>query len=294
MSSLGEEQLRLEEGRQRADEWGLVLSSQGIPSRVVLTEAGYSLRVREEDTVRAEAVLRVYEEENAEEIPAEEEAAAEPASRVVALVVVTAMGVFHTVTGPSRSDTLWFGVGGADAARIQAGELWRIVTALSLHVDLLHVAGNALLGGLLLAAVGRSLGPGLACAMVLAAGAGGNLANALLRGAAHFSIGASTAVFGSVGLFAGAGVVRRRRRGQRWRRALLPVAAGLGVLAMLGSGGGRVDAFAHLFGLAAGVLLGGVVGWLAPSAPAARAQWLWALAALVTLLGSWMRALASA
>jgi len=292
MASLGELELCSGETRRRADEWALVLSSQGIAFRVVRTEEGHSIRVAWEDGPRAEAALGAYVEENAgdDALPPPEEA--EAGSWGVALTVAFALAVFHAVTGPAGSESVWFEAGSADAARIQAGEAWRVVTALGLHSDLIHVAGNAVLGGILLVALSRMLGGGLACALVLAAGAGGNLLNAMLRSAAHVSVGASTAVFGSVGLLAGTGATRRRLRGQRWGRALAPLAAGLGVLAMLGSGGGRVDVFAHLFGLVVGTFLGAGAGWLVPRPPRAAAQWLFGLGALGLVLASWLRALA--
>ncbi|MBW2421288.1 MAG: rhomboid family intramembrane serine protease, partial [Deltaproteobacteria bacterium] len=233
-------------------------------------------------------------EENAPPAAPEPLPAAGPGPQRVALAVATALGVLHAVTGPARSGNTWFAAGAADATQIQAGELWRVVTALCLHVDLVHVAGNAVLGGVLLVGLGRSVGPGLACALVLAAGAGGNLVNALLRGTAHVSVGASTAVFASVGLLGGIGAARLRRRGLRWGRALLPVAAALGVLAMLGSGGGRVDIFAHMFGLLVGTVLGGGVGALVPQAPRTGTQRLWGAAALAAVLGCWLLALGAA
>ena len=93
---------------------------------------------------------------------------------------------------------------------------------------------------------------GLGAAMVLAVGAGGNLCNAWFYGFDHISIGASTAVFGALGVLGGTGVVRRSRLGLRGKRAWIPLAAGLAILAMLGTGGQRVDLWAHLWGFAVG------------------------------------------
>ena len=62
---------------------------------------------------------------------------------------------------------------------MRAGELWRAVTALCLHADLAHLTANALFGSFFLAAAGRSLGAGLALALVTLAGAGGNAVNAV-------------------------------------------------------------------------------------------------------------------
>ena len=103
-----------------------------------------------------------------------------------------------------------------------------------------------------LTAVCRNLGPGLGAATVLGVGALGNLLNAWFHGFDHVSVGASTAVFGALGVLGGMGVVQRRRLGIHGRRAWIPLAAGVAILAMIGTGGPRVDLWAHLWGFVAG------------------------------------------
>ena len=62
----------------------------------------------------------------------------------------------------------------ADADRILRGEWFRVVTALSLHADLSHALGNAIVGGLLLSALGRRIGTAAAAWITLLSGAAGN------------------------------------------------------------------------------------------------------------------------
>lgn len=273
-----------------------MLFSQGLASRIDRVPSGFALRVAAQDAERAEALLRVYELEN-QPAPWPREERAPPlvkgtAPRDGALAVVVAMVLFYLVTGPRNAAVDWFIAGSADSARIQAGEIWRVVTALTLHADAVHLIGNALFGCFFLAMLGRSLGPGMAFFLVVLAGAGGNLVNALLRSAAHSSVGASTSVFGAVGLLSGLGVALRSRRGDRWGRVLVPVAGGLGVLAMLGSAEGRVDVFAHLFGLLVGVPLGVLVGWTLRKPAGAPSQIAWGAGAVGALLLCWKLALA--
>src|SRR5437870_5413008 len=89
----------------------------------------------------------------------------------------------------------------------------------------------------------------------LAAFDGANLATAAVRRGRHLSVGASTATFAALGILAGLQVVRRFRHGARGRRAWLPLAAGLGLFAMLGVGE-HADVLAHLFGLGVGAVVG--------------------------------------
>lgn len=286
----------LAETAAEADEWALVMFSVGIPCRVVRVPQGFALQVNRGNVERAEAELRAYFDENTELATAE---ADQPHQvefpgvlpTIAASSVSLAMLGFYGVTGPSRPGVVWFSAGRAQAALIQAGELWRTVTALTLHSDVAHLAGNMLFGTFFLAVIGRSLGPGLALGLVLLAGVGGNLANAFLRNPDHSAIGASTAVFGAIGVMCGLGVVRRVKRGDRWRLVFLPFAAGLGLLAMLGTGGGRVDVFAHVFGLVAGVVLGFGAGRAIPIPPGGWAQLGFAAASCGVLLASWQVAL---
>ena len=130
--------------------------------------------------------------------------------------------LFFFITVAWYPTAQWFERGSADADRILLGELWRTVTALTLHANLAHVLSNAIGITLFLGALSTILGPGLGSALVLLAGAGGNLANALVHGSAHVSVGASTSVFGAVGMLGGLGLARRGRKKLPRRRAWLP------------------------------------------------------------------------
>ena len=185
----------------------------------------------------------------------------------------------------------WFEHGSADADRILLGELWRTVTALTLHANLAHALSNAIGITLFLGALSSILGPGLGSALVLLAGAGGNLANALIHGSAHVSVGASTSVFGAVGMLGGLGLARRGRKKVPRRRAWVPVAAALALLAMLGAGGERVDVLAHLFGFLFGGVLGFLSAFVTPRPPGLRIQWACGTAAFALLIYCWFLAL---
>jgi membrane associated rhomboid family serine protease len=291
MSEASETPLRWAPSREVADEWALVLLSAGVSVRVRGSRGGFSLSVAPELTERAEAILAAYERENPETGEPEPAPVAAGLHGNAGFALAVALIAFHLVTGPRDPSIAWFERGSADAERILAGELWRPVTALTLHADFAHVLGNALIGGFFVAALCGSVGPGVGFALLLAAGAGGNLLNAFLHTSRHVAVGASTAVFGAVGVLVGLGVARRQRLGLASRRAWAPVAAGLGILAMLGAGGGRTDLWAHLFGL----LTGAVIGLLA-SRRLLRPPGVWlqgglGMLAAALVLGCWWYAL---
>lgn len=284
--------LRTTTDRSRARDWRLALEAEGLDARLTGDASGYTVWVAERDREYAEVILRAFEAENPPRAPApstDERPTVRGGSPFHgALAIVTAMVVFFAATGPRDENSLWFARASADAARVVAGEGWRVVTALTLHADWAHVVSNAVTGLILLTALGRNVGAGAALALSVMAGASGNLLNAVLRSAPHISVGASTAVFGMVGVLSGLSVVRRRERGDALRRLALPIAGAFGVLAMIGTAGDRVDVWAHLFGLPIGIAT--ATCRRRPLPPVG--QLLASAAALGAVLTSWYRALA--
>jgi membrane associated rhomboid family serine protease len=151
-------------------------------------------------------------------------------------------------------------IGAAHAEKILNGQWWLCITALTLHVDVLHLVSNLTIGGVFIMLLCRELGSGLAWGLLLGSGACGNLLNALVQSPSHRSVGASTAVFGAVGILAAISMVRFRNNLQR--RWFIPVAAGLALLAILGTEGKHTDLGAHLFGFSFGVLFGIITEFL--------------------------------
>jgi membrane associated rhomboid family serine protease len=85
----------------------------------------------------------------------------------------------------------------------------------------------------------------------------------------------------------------RRRRGRRSSRRwqdFAPLAAGLGLLAMLGTAP-EADVWAHLFGLACGALLGAGAAWRLRRPPRPIAQGAFAALAALAVVAAWVRAL---
>ena len=92
-------------------------------------------------------------------------------------------------------------------------------------------------------------------------------------------------------MLGGLGLARRGRKKVSRRRAWVPVAAALALLAMLGTGGEQVDVLAHLFGFLFGGGLGFLFAFLTPNPPGFRAQWGCASAAIIALIYCWFLAL---
>ncbi|HYS08324.1 MAG TPA: rhomboid family intramembrane serine protease [Myxococcales bacterium] len=248
--------LRLVRDFRRAMDLSLVLDQEGIHHELRGTgEEQWALLIDDADRERAEAAVAAFERENPPP-PQRQERLTIPAPALASgLIFFLALLALHVWTGPDSAGSPWFARGAADAAAILRGEWWRTVTALTLHADAGHAVGNAVLGGLLLTLLARALGPGVASALLLLAGAAGTGAAAWLLRRDFVSIGASTAVFAALGALAALP--------QHRRRAWIPLGAGLALLAFLGTGK-RADLAGHLCGFAAGVMLGALAARLPP------------------------------
>ncbi len=289
MNADGQILLRVTSDRQLAEEWELVLLAQGLSPSLGQDPDGVVLRVPPAEVSKALASLSAYERENRYKPTAQSEPMS-PGSILSGLAAGLMLLLFYFITVLWLPVLPWLARGSADAERILQGELWRTVTALTLHADVAHVLSNAVAAAVFVSAVASLMGVGLGAALVLLAGAGGNLVNAILRGAPHVAVGASTAVFGAVGVLAGLALTRRRQSALNRRRAWLPVAAALALLGMLGAGGGRVDIWAHLLGLLVGALQGILVALVTPRAPLAPVQWSCGAAAVALIIYSWITA----
>jgi membrane associated rhomboid family serine protease len=273
--------LRLSSDFRRAMDLSLVLEQEGIPHQLRrVDDAQWALEIGDDDAARADAAIAAFERENP---PAERRrAVVYPTTGAVVCGVAFSLVLvaMYLRTGPESAGSPWFVRGSADAAAILRGEWWRTVTALTLHADAAHVAGNAVLGGLLLTLLARSIGPGLASALMLLSGAAGTFAAAALIRHDFVSIGASTAVFGALGTLT---ALPRASR-----RVWMPVVGGIALLALLGTAK-RADVAGHLCGFVSGVLAGAAVSVLLPLRSRA-AQACLAVAAACVPVAAWVAA----
>ncbi len=241
-------------GSREIADWSLVLSAVGIDQQIDRQNGVILTQKRDADWAMKE--LRAFREENRSWPPPP--SAVRPAvytDNPPTLLMFGGLMIFHWLTGPWVAANPWFKAGAVDSpAILEQGEWWRLITALTLHADQMHLVGNAVIGGVIVHLLCKSTGYGMGWLALLLAAMTGNFFNIILRDTPHYSVGFSTAVFAAVGILCGrqlnnttSGIVRQ---------VVLPLGAGVGLLAMLGSEGERTDLGAHLFGLACGLIYG--------------------------------------
>lgn len=282
----------------RARIWALVLDSRAIPCCIEPDGGGWRLLVPEQQLESARRELRLYEEANRSWPPSLPAARRLVENTLPTVSVLLLLATFHNLTLiglslPGRGILDLYELGTAHAEKILDGQWWRLVTALTLHAGPVHLLSNLTIGGAFVLLLCRELGSGLAWSLLLASGATGNLINAWVQSPAHRSIGASTAVFAAVGILAAIRVVRGRHHPRR--RLFIPVAAGLALLALLGTEGKESDLGAHLFGFGSGALSGTAAEFLVGryGRPGGLLNFLLALLSAALVGAAWWAAIGS-
>jgi membrane associated rhomboid family serine protease len=284
--------------RNQARSWALVLDSRSIPCCIEPDGAGWQLLVPEHQLESASRELCLYETANQNWPPALPAARQLIENTLPTISILILLATFHNLTLiglslPEHGILDLHDLGAAHAASIRAGQWWQCVTALTLHAGPVHLLSNLAIGGTFIILLCRELGSGLAWSLLLASGAFGNLINAWVQSPEHRSVGASTAVFGAVGILAAISMMRHRQHLQR--RWFVPVAAGLALLAILGTEGKQTDLGAHLFGFITGVLFGIAAEFLVGNygRPGRILNFLLALLSVALVTAAWWAAIES-
>lgn len=243
--------------RKECLECRLVLTAVGIDSEAVHRDGRWHLVVDRSDAERAAVELESYRRENPDQpAPAPPPRPVPPGAMVGVFVYAAVLLIVAAAAGRSAWGVDWFAVGRMHAGSVLAGQWWRTVTALTLHLDAGHLVSNLVFGGVFGLLIGHVYGGGVSWLAIVAAGTAGNCLNAFIQPPEHASIGASTAVFGALGLLIPHALSLRRTADETPLRRWSPLIAGLVLLGMIGIGGERTDVAAHVTGLIAGLGIG--------------------------------------
>lgn len=238
-------------------EASLVLATAGIVAKPIHQGGWWLLEVSRADAQSALAELKAYREENPSRPTLDDrptaiyEGAAFGATLYAVVIMMSAVLATRFAFGLD-----WVSAGQVHAERVVSGEWWRTVTALTLHIDAGHLAGNLIFGGIFGLLAGRLLGGGVAWFGILIGGALGNYVNSIIQHPNHTSIGASTAVFAALGVIISHALSNQPSSGERPLKYWSPLIGGILLFAFIGVGGERTDVGAHVTGMLAGMLVG--------------------------------------
>ena len=283
---------------QKTLEWIAVLAAAGLDYRLERdVDCRWILHVPAHQAPAARAELAAYEADASSRLPAFPRFAdlMQPSQHTMAALwgVGLLLG-FYAWCGPFTDQDPLLQNASAHAEAIMGGQWWRCITALTVHADFSHLAGNALCLLVLGHAVCSLFGGGLGWLLILASGVAGNFAVARLMQSGHVSIGASTASFGAIGILVAQRSMATYRRWHDWRSlwspVWLPLGSGLALLALLGTGP-QSDLMAHLFGFVLGLILAAPFCRQVSRRPPEWTQRLLELVCVLAVLSAWAAAL---
>ncbi len=271
----------------QADDYSLVLASHNIPCLLAENDGGWKIFVYEEDAEDAWINVEQYAAENPRAVmqdgaPAHQRS---PLTFTGIWMSLTLLA-WHIAVTSGNDRELFINDYASSASAIIDGELYRSVTSLVLHGNAAHLAGNMAGIAIFGSAVCAIAGWGAGLSMVLMTGILGNIMNAYLYGSNHVSIGASTAVFGAIGILCARQFIREFKTGGRRIRAVIPLCAGLALLGLLGSSQ-HTDIMAHFFGFISGIAIGTIYGAFMKKPASGVTQAFFLVFTLATLAASW-------
>ena len=172
-------------------------------------------------------------------------------------------------------------MGGMSPLLVAGGEWWRLITAMFLHVNLIHVGFNCLVLYQLGNAVEGTFGPLRMVAIYFVGGFLASTASYLLSEPRIVAVGASGAVFAIAGAWL---AYNWRRRDLRWSAMnVQSIWIFLGLNLAMGFVFPNIDHFAHIGGFVAGIAAGAVAEGFGP--PSVRPVVRWAGFAALILVG---------
>jgi membrane associated rhomboid family serine protease len=280
---------------RKAHEAGLAVLAAGSAYWVYPYQGRFALVVAEKEARKLSYEVRIYGLKNRfwpaiSPHPSEKQISVIPTYVFLTLLIL----VFYLQGTSPKLDDLGMN---SSSGFWENREWWRLVTAVTLHADLGHLVGNLFGMGLFGYFSARYLGNGLGWLSILVTAALANLTNNILHlDSAFYSLGASSAVFGALGLVTGfpIGIFIRTGNTITKRQWIIPLAGGLMLLAWLGSGNERTDVAAHLWSFIIGLILATSIARLNLQAVITQgSQLILLLTSWILVIGSWIFALST-
>jgi rhomboid protease GluP len=173
---------------------------------------------------------------------------------IVIVWVITKVASGGPIDGEIRGQVL-VDFGANFGQLILQGETWRLFTSMFLHGNLLHLAFNGYALFIFGLEMERLYGPDRFIIVYVLSGLFGSLASFATWGPDVFSVGASGAIFGVIGMNLAFFLLHRDTFGEFGRQRTRGVLIIIGINLVFGFIVPRVDNMAHIGGLVAGFLL---------------------------------------
>jgi membrane associated rhomboid family serine protease len=273
--------------RRQAMDWSLVLASQAIENVIVRNDSGWELLVAVDQYEHALTTIRQYRYENRHWSWQRQVFKGGLIFDWASLSWVSLL-IFFAWLAPAYDLK---GRGILDTAAVTHGQWWRIFTAVWLHADAEHLATNAAIGLVLLGLTMGRFGTGTGLFGAYLAGVSAYAIECAIPAEAHYSLGASGMVMGSLGILATQSLfLWRIPYGRRY--LVSAVAAGLMLFILLGLAPGT-DIVAHFGGFVVGFVVGGLLSLRRSPGQKCVLNFMCGIAFIMLVIVPWWKALNS-
>jgi len=240
--------------RAQARDWALVLESQQVECVIVRQKGGpgWGILVDERDADIAEKQIGLFQKENKGWNWREQAATQGGFTHPAAIVWLVALAMLHVLAEVPSSRLKELGM--MDVRAYEAGQWWRLFTAVTLHGDWTHLISNFVSGVFFLGMACVRFGPGAALLGCFFAGAFGNLLGSWFYEPFHRSLGASGMILGGLGMMSVESIRYWKGHPKGWKRLAACIAAAVMLLLLFGAGE-RTDHIAHMGGFLGGAMI---------------------------------------
>ncbi|MBC8293144.1 MAG: rhomboid family intramembrane serine protease [Proteobacteria bacterium] len=247
--------------KAEADALALLFASMGLASRLqARSKNSFTVLVPAEQLERANELLaeeypEILQSDDPEGAETVSDSRPEQLGVVIAITAACLAAFFFTHGGLDPvGKARMIQMGAITWSLVEAGEYWRLLSAVFLHFDLGHIMSNMVMLWILGPHLAREMRAWPFLLTFMVAGIAGNVASHILTPSMAVKAGASGGVAGILGALAGLSLPGRRSSGSRPSWQVIGAMAAIYGMA-IGFGPGR-DNTAHLGGLLAGVVAG--------------------------------------
>ncbi|WP_428910559.1 rhomboid family intramembrane serine protease [Niallia sp. Krafla_26] len=172
---------------------------------------------------------------------------------VVSLIIAIQLILYLITSLPFLSQGLWFEKLSGINLYIWAGEWWRLITPIFLHLGFSHILFNSFSLILFGPGLERILGKSKFITVYLLTGISANIATLLIEPITYIHVGASGAIFGLFGMYISIAMFKKQLLSRDNRQLIMTIAIISIIMTFFQS---NINVIGHIFGFISGFLIG--------------------------------------
>lgn len=175
---------------------------------------------------------------------------------MISIILMIHLIIFIFTSVPYLDDLEWFEYLAGNNQMILAGEYWRLITPIFVHLGFSHILFNSFSLIIFAPALERTLGSFIFIIVYLAAGIAANIATLLIQPAYFTHVGASGAIFGLFGIYLAFVFFKKGLIHSNDQQIIIPIAVVSVIMTFLQP---NINITGHIFGLISGILIGKIL-----------------------------------